>query len=67
MNKDKKIDKLIKSNEKLVKELENMEVELYEYRQIFDSIVRKFGNDIVKIFTEDNKDEINSEELPNWK
>ncbi len=65
MNKDKKIDKLIKSNEKLVKELENMEVELYEYRQIFDSIVRKFGNDIVKIFTEDNKDEINSEELPN--
>ena len=42
-----------------------MEVELYEYRQIFDSIVRKFGNDIVKIFTEDNKDEINSEELPN--
>ena len=67
MNKDKKIDKLIKSNEKLLKELENMEVELYEYRQIFDSIVRKFGNDIVKIFTEDNKDEINSEELPNWK
>ena len=65
MNKDKEIDKLIKSNEKLVKELENMEVELYEYRQIFDSIVRKFGNDIVKIFTEDNKDEINSEELPN--
>ena len=65
MNKDKEIDKLIKSNEKLVKELENMEVELYEYRQIFDSIIRKFGNEVVKIFTEKDENEIKDKNFPN--
>ena len=65
MNKDKKIDKLIKSNEKLVKELANMEVELYEYRQIFDSIIRKFGNEVVKIFTEKDENEIKDKNFPN--
>ena len=41
MRNEKEIQKLIDSNEKLVKELEEMEIELYEYRQIFDSIIRK--------------------------
>ena len=59
------IDKLIKSNEKLVKELANMEVELYEYRQIFDSIIRKFGNEVVKIFTEKDENEIKDKNFPN--
>ena len=47
MDKDKKIITLIEKNERLLKELGEMEVELYEYRQIFDSIVKKFGNDVV--------------------
>lgn len=42
-----------------------MEIELYEYRQIFDSIVRKFGNDVVKIFTERDTNGIKDKELPN--
>ena len=65
MRNEKEIQKLIDSNEKLVKELEEMEIELYEYRQIFDSIIRKFGNDVVKIFTERDKNEIKDKNLPN--
>jgi len=65
MDKDKRITTLIEKNESLLKELEEMEIELYEYRQIFDSIVRKFGNDVVKIFTERDTNEIKDKELPN--
>jgi len=67
MDKDKKIIALMEKNESLLKELEEMEIELYEYRQIFDSIVRKFGNDVVKIFTERDTNGIKDKELPNWK
>ena len=67
MDKDKKIITLIEKNESLLKELGEMEVELYEYRQIFDSIVKKFGNDVVKIFTERDTNAIKDKELPNWK
>tara|TARA_R100000315_G_C5235004_1_gene146495 strand:+ start:4110 stop:4307 length:198 start_codon:yes stop_codon:yes gene_type:complete len=65
MDKDKKIITLIEKNESLLKELGEMEVELYEYRQIFDSIVKKFGNDVVKIFTERDTNAIKDKELPN--
>ena len=65
MDKDKKIITLIEKNESLLKELGEMEVELYEYRQIFDSIVKKFGNDVVKIFTERDTNAIKDKELHN--
>ena len=65
MDKDKRITTLIEQNESLLTELEEMEIELYEYRQIFDSIVSKFGNDVVQIFPERDTHGIKDKELPN--
>ena len=71
MAKEKKITAEIKftlvleQHEQLLKEIENLEIELYEYKQIFDSIIKKFGNDVMKMFTERERDEITKKELPN--
>ena len=56
---------VLEQNEQLLKEIENLEIELYEYKQIFDSIIKKFGNDVMKMFTERERDEITKKELPN--
>mgnify|MGYP003116889654 CR=1 FL=1 len=62
---EKKFTLVLEQNEQLLKEIENLEIELYEYKQIFDSIIKKFGNDVMKMFTERERDEITKKELPN--
>ncbi len=62
---EEKFTLVLEQNEQLLKEIENLEIELYEYKQIFDSIIKKFGNDVMKMFTERERDEITKKELPN--
>ena len=62
---EKKFTLVLEQNEQLLKEIENLEIELYEYKQIFDSIIKKFGNDVMKMFTERERDDITKKELPN--